>query len=308
VSTLDRDVYRTFEVSVPGGTLRVGAWGKGADVIVAVHGLTANHVSFAALADALAEAGGHGVTVVAPDLRGRGGSGAVGPPYGMAAHADDLVAVLDHLGAGRAAVVVGHSMGGFVAAVAAHRHPDRMGAVVFVDGGIPFATAHLAGLPVDQAIHAVVGPALDRLRMTFPSLEAYLAFWRRHRAFAGQWNEYVAATFSYDLVGSAPALRSSVREAAVLEDSADQLQSGAIVEALGRLTQPVVLVRAERGMFNQVPPLYPDPVVQAGRALVAHLTDRVVAGVNHYTILLSSLGAGAVAGAVRDQLSGAGRG
>jgi hypothetical protein len=30
-----------------------------------------------------------------------------------------------------------------------------------------------------------------------------------------------------------------------------------------------------------------------------------VAGVNHYTILLSSVGAEAVAGAVRDQLAGA---
>jgi lipase len=288
---------------VPGGTLRVGAWGEGADVIVAAHGLTANHLSFAALAEALAEAPEPGVTIVAPDLRGRGGSGAVGPPFGMAAHADDLVAVLDHLGVERAAVAVGHSMGGFVTAVTARRHPDRVGTVVFVDGGIPFATAHLARLSVEDAIHAVVGPALDRLRMTFPSLEAYLDFWRPHPSFAGQWNDYMAATFAYDLVGSAPAFRSNVREAAVFEDSADQLQSDVIVAALGHLTQPVVLVRAERGMLNQVPPLYPDDVVRAGRDIVPHLADRVVAGVNHYTILLSSHGAEAVAGAVRAQLS-----
>jgi lipase len=43
----------------------------------------------------------------------------------MAAHADDLIAVLDHAGAGDA-LVVGHSMGGFAAVVAADRHPGRV--------------------------------------------------------------------------------------------------------------------------------------------------------------------------------------
>ena len=70
-------------------------------------------MNFEALADQLGDA----VTLLAPDLRGRGRSSA-GGPYGMAAHADDLMAVLDHAGAADA-LVVGHSMGGFAAVVAA---------------------------------------------------------------------------------------------------------------------------------------------------------------------------------------------
>jgi lipase len=295
-------VYRTVDVPVTGGSLRVGVWGQGPDVVVAAHGLTANHLAFQALADQL----GPEVTLVAPDLRGRGGSGAVGSPYGMAAHADDLVAVLDHLGVARAPIIVGHSMGGFVAVVAADRHPDRLRDVVLVDGGIPFGGAELAALPVEEAIGAIVGPALDRLRLTFPSAPAYLDFWRPHPALAQDWNHYVEAVYNYDLVGEAPGLRSSVREAAVFEDSASQLRSGDVEAALRRLRQPVVLVRAARGMFNQEPPLYPDSVVQAGRALLPHLADVAVAGVNHYTILLSERGARAVAGVIRDRLATAG--
>ncbi len=45
--------------------------------------------------------------------------------------------VLDHLGLDRA-VVVGHSMGAFVTALLAARHPDRVERAVLVDGGFAF--------------------------------------------------------------------------------------------------------------------------------------------------------------------------
>ena len=54
-----------------------------------------------------------GVRLIAPDLRGRGRSNTLPGPFGMTRHADDMAAVLDFLGVPRA-VVVGHSMGGFV--------------------------------------------------------------------------------------------------------------------------------------------------------------------------------------------------
>jgi lipase len=276
----------------------VGVWGEGPKVVLAAHGITANHLSFQALAEHL----GPEVTLVAPDLRGRGGSRAVGAPFGMTAHADDLVAVLDHLGVARA-LLLGHSMGAFVAVVAADRHPDRVGDVVLVDGGLPLDIAHLSHLPLEEAVRAVIGPALDRLRVTFPSPQAYLDYFRPHPALAADWNGYMEAMYAYDLVGEAPELRSSVREEAVLADSASSLRSGDIESALARLSGPVVLVRAARGMFNQEPPLYPDHVLAAGRAGIRHLTDVVVPGVNHYTVLLSDRGADAVAVVIEARLT-----
>ena len=39
-----------------------------------------------------------------------------------------------------------------------------------------------AGLDIDAALHAVIGPAMARLSMRFADAEAYLDFWREHPA------------------------------------------------------------------------------------------------------------------------------
>jgi lipase len=289
--------YEAFDVEVPGGTIRVGRWGHGPHAVIAAHGLTATHLSFQALADQL----GDDVTLLAPDLRGRGRSTA-GQPYGMAAHADDLIAVLDHAGVGQA-LVAGHSMGGFAAVVAADRHPERVTDLVLIDGGMPLDLSALAGLDLEQVVRAITGPALDRLRMTFASPEAYLDYWRAHPALTADWNDYIERCYRYDLAGEAPELASTVREEAVLEDSASELRSGDVERALRRLTLPVLLIRAPLGMLGTEPPLYPDPVVDAARNRVPQLTDVLVPGVNHYTILLTEHGASAVADVIRGRLA-----
>lgn len=79
-----------------------------------------------------------GWRLVAPDLRGFRGPGAAPDdvtPMGdltMDDYARDLVALLDHLGVGRA-VVAGVSMGGYVTFALARRAPDRVRALVLAD-------------------------------------------------------------------------------------------------------------------------------------------------------------------------------
>jgi len=58
--------------------------------------------------------------LVAPDLRRGGASASIPGPFGIDAHADDLVAVLDRIGAGTA-TIVGQSMDGFGAVPGAAR-------------------------------------------------------------------------------------------------------------------------------------------------------------------------------------------
>lgn len=69
--------------------------------------------------------------VIAPDLRGVGGSTVRGP-YAIDQYADDLVAFLDVLGVARA-VVCGLSMGGYIAFSMLRRHRDRIRGLILAD-------------------------------------------------------------------------------------------------------------------------------------------------------------------------------
>jgi len=69
--------------------------------------------------------------VIATDFRGHGGS-AWAESYRFDDYVRDVVGTLDALG-WRSPLVIGHSMGGYVGALLAARHPDRVGALVIVD-------------------------------------------------------------------------------------------------------------------------------------------------------------------------------
>ena len=288
---------KMVEVPVEGGSLAVAAWGDGvgdAPVVIAAPGITASHVSWSLVADELAG----DVRLVAPDLRGRGGSAGLPGPHGMDAHARDLVAVADAFSVERP-VVVGHSMGAYVAEVMAADHPSRVARVLMVDGGITLPVPE--GMSTEDALQAIIGPALARLSMTFESREAYHAFWRAHPALGPWWSPLVEEYVDYDLVGTEPELRSRVSRDAVIEDSDYLLRSPEMAFAVSRAQCTIELMRAERGMLDNPEPLVPDALVPAG---VVDLG--VVPDTNHYTISLAPHGAVAIADAIRKAVAAAG--
>jgi len=279
-----------FDVPVAGGDLRVARFGNGPRTVLGIHGVTASSMSMAPLAHQL----GPDVTLVAPDLRGRGGSNRLPGPFGMGAHADDCAAVLDHLQTGPV-VVVGESMGAFVAVVLAADHPALVERVVLVDGGLPPPLPE--GIDVDQVLDAVLGPAIARLRQTFPNEDAYLDFWRAHPALQEDWSDDIEAYLRYDLEpADGGGLKSKVSEDAVRADGAQNVTDVDVVgDALRALTCPVNLLRATRGLLNQPVPLLPDFVVDTWRPNLPQLVDEVVDDTNHYTICFGERGAKVVA-------------
>ncbi|KPC70867.1 alpha/beta hydrolase [Streptomyces sp. NRRL WC-3753] len=279
-----------MRVPVAGGELAVLRWPAaepGAPVVLALHGITANGLTWARVAHHLAGR----VTLLAPDLRGRGGSSPLPGPYGIGAHADDMAAVVRALGAGPV-VLTGHSMGAFTAALTAVRHPDLLSALLLVDGGVGFPVP--AGLSPDELITAVIGPAMRRLSMTFPDRAAYREFWQRHPAFAGAWSPWVDAYIQRDLVGEEPALRSSCRLDAVRVDGTDQL-GGAVADAVHQLPRPAELLWAERGLMDEAQGLYDERRLTAAGVDRALLRPTRVPGTNHYTIVVGDGGARLVA-------------
>ena len=212
----------------------------------------------------------------------------------MARHADDAVAALDVLGVERA-VVAGHSMGGFAALALAARHPDRVVALVLVDGGLPLPMRR--DVDPDATLAAVIGPAADRLAMTWPDREAHLAFWRAHPALR-DWNADVERYVEHDLAGAEPELRSSCSLDAVRGDTVD-LAGAAVPDGALERFAPVPFLRAETGMLGDPPGLYPEDVAAGWAARLSGLDLRTVPGTNPYTILLGPAGAEAVAETVR---------
>ena len=290
---------QSAEINFPSsaGSYAVTRWqGPGvadkAPMVIAAHGITANGLAWTPVAEALPE-----VDFVAPDLRGRGHSRGVGGPYSIGAHADDLIRTLDHLEVERA-TLMGHSMGGWVAAVAAVRYPERFGGVVLVDGGLGFPLPE--GTDLDQLLDGLLGPAMAKLRTVFASREEFLKPWRTHPSFQdGGYTPEVEAYQLRDIIGTEPELRSSCVLDAVRGDAADQLQNPDVVGAIHRLPIPATFLYAERGLLNEPVGLYSPEVVAAAKLADTGVDVRFVPDVNHYSILLGDRGIAAVAEAVR---------
>jgi lipase len=282
---------RMLNVPVDDGDLRVLLWGTGNRVAVAVHGITASGMSWQAVARHMPP----DWTLAAPDLRGRGYSSDLPGPWGLDRHARDVAAVLRHFG-GRP-VLAGHSMGAYVALLTRDAHPELVRRLVLVDGGLPLSLPE--GIDPDAVLDATLGPAITRLRQTYPDTEAYLDFWRAHPALAEHWTADVEAYARYDLTGEEGQLRSRVAEDAVRADSRDVLAEKPFADALSRLTRPTPLLTAPAGMFGAPPGLLPPEVVAAWHERVPALRPQTVPGVNHYTILFEREAAAAVSQAIR---------
>ena len=300
----------TLRVDVVGGSIAVhdlsaGAVRHGAPVVLAAHGITANGLMWQPVADELVRRRGPGaVRFLAPDLRGRGASNEVSGPFGLAAHARDLVAIAAEVG--DCPVLVGHSMGAFIAALTAATAPGSFRSAVLVDGGLGFPAP--ADLDIDAALQRVIGPAMERLSMQFASQEAYLDFWGQHPALGpalrGKPGDAIRAYILHDLVEAADGQwASACMLEAVRADGADVLADErthrAVSEAVERGV-PLEFVWAHRGLLDEPQGLYDDARLAALDVPSAvHVTS---VDANHYTVVLDDAGVAAVADAIERQL------
>jgi pimeloyl-ACP methyl ester carboxylesterase len=148
------------EFSYHGHRIGYDEYGEGERPIVLVHGLLMNRRMFERLGPALARRGNRAICV---DLLGHGDSDQPDDLrlYSMPLFAEQVVALLDHLGLERA-VVGGTSLGANVALELAVRHPDRVEGL-FVE--MPVLDNALA------AVAAIFSPILLGLRIGRPAVE-----------------------------------------------------------------------------------------------------------------------------------------
>ena len=163
---------RQRRLAVNGLRVQCYEWGAaGAPAVVLLHGGSAHARWWDLFAPTLAEA----YHVVAFDLRGHGQSQHADPPaYRIDDYVNDLAACVDVLGLDRF-VLVGHSLGGFIAATYAGRSPERLAALIVVDSRMRISPAAMR--------------YLDRLRhfpqLKYPDRETAI---RRFRLLPAQTN------------------------------------------------------------------------------------------------------------------------
>jgi lipase len=266
--------------------LAISRAGSGPDPVICLHGITAQHRAFNAAARYLGPSRG----LVGVDLRGRGDSDKPESGYGLEAHADDVVRALDHLGL-HDAVLAGHSMGAFVALKMALAYPDRVRALVLLDGGWPRLEAPPEEMAEEQereteAIREGLARAFGRLGMTFQTPEAYLDYWFPDRNLAmGDLPPDIADYYLYDLQEVEGGYNPKCSTAAARQDSPAVSEKSPTVDEMRGVACPVALVRASEGFFSGSAPLIPDATRDAMFGVLDLRSEMLVEGANHYTLL-----------------------
>ena len=282
---MDMNIWKGERVP---GEVELAVWraGEGPDPVVCLHGITAQHRAFNAAARLLGPKRG----LVGVDLRGRGDSDKPESGYSLATHASDVVRVLDHLSLENA-VILGHSMGAFVALKTALAYPDRVRALVLLDGGWPRVESSPEEMTEEEkeeaaALEEGLARAFRRLDMVFESPEAYLDFWFPDRGLTmDDLPPDLADYYLYDLAEVEGGYNPKASRAAAEEDSPSVSSTSPTAEEMRAVACPVALVRASQGFFPGSDPLISDEArdVMAGSLDIRE--EVLVEGANHYTML-----------------------
>jgi lipase len=269
-----------------GVELEYATWSGAGRPIVCIHGLTASHLNFVGIAERVDGRR----PLIAFDLRGRGDSDKPDGPYGMEQHARDVAAAMRALGLGPS-VVIGHSMGAYVAAALAADAPELVAGVLLLDGG--YLPPLPPGVPQKPLLDSILATMTGRLSQRWSSREAYRAWWRTQPMFEpGDWNAWLDQYIDNDLDAD---LRAKPFEPGVRADFFDMARTDAVAERLRRVRTPLLMIRAEYGFSRAHTMVMPDAVVRRITDCAPQAEATLVDGTTHYTIALADPGATVVA-------------
>lgn len=252
--------------------------GTGATV-VALAGLGSSGWAWEALAEAAPE-----IDLYAVSLPGRGGSQHVTAAPGLAGHAAVVAAVVTELDL-QDVVIVGHSMGAYLAPVVARAIPGRVRHLVLVDGGIRpdlpfFMTAGLTRFTFRRQLKKGVGPFVDAAEAMKKARVAPML------ADHPELTPVVARMLEREFAGpeGARVMRTDVDRC--VADAADTFFGPSTAEALAALAVPAHVVLAENAKKAGQKPFISNKAAVAAVAAQPLLTVTRLPG-NHVTVVFT---------------------
>ncbi|UCF95706.1 MAG: alpha/beta hydrolase [Desulfobacterales bacterium] len=241
--------------------------------ILCVHGLTANCRCWDLIASELAPT----YRVLAMDLRGRGLSDKPARGYSLERHVRDIHGVLNDLGLEQA-VLMGHSLGAYIAMAFAADCPERVEKLVLLDGG--------AALTPEQWDQVALGikPSVDRLGQIFPSWPAFLETMKQ-APFLHPWSPFIEEYFRYEIEEIEGGVRSRTHPAHIREEVAN-LRQVEPARFYPQLSCPVLILRATEGLLSRDDLVLPEAAVERMLREISGARRVDLPGSNHYSILL----------------------
>ncbi len=266
------------------------------DLVLAVHGVSSNNRLWSWVLDAAPE-----VSIIAPDLAGRGGTPARPGPSSVAEHAEQLVTLLDALGIDRVHLL-GMSLGGFVVTELAARHPDRVRTVTLVDGGLPLDFGEQG--PPPAAAVAEKSRAQYAAEQVWDDEAAYLAHYCGSVApLTAADDPRMATLVGHDLVAVDGGVSVHRDLETVVDDAVSVLASENPAATLAAVQAPTRVVHAPWSIGADSAPMYAAPHVERLVAETPSLVSAaLVDGVDHAAIIMTDHGASACAAALRANL------
>lgn len=254
-------------------------WAGTGPTVIALAGLTSTSAVWRPLAESMPEA-----HLVAPDLRGRGGSQQVAGATGLAAHARNVAAVVGELGL-TDVVLVGHSMGAYLAPVVAQQIPDQVSRLVLVDGGIRPALPFFMGPRLTRLTFRKQLRAADK---AWPDVESFARHGKFDRMVAGRpdLREPVMSVLHAELDGGDGSLRPRIDVDRAADDAVDVFFGPALEPALDALRVPTWVFLAENQKWEGQRPFISEKAVAPWLRRQPQLSVTRLPG-NHLTVLFA---------------------
>lgn len=240
-----RMVWRSADAG-DGVRIRYGVWGEGPATMLLIHGYPETAIAWRKMVEPLVAAG---FRVVAPDIRGAGGSARPATGYDKWTMAADCAAVLDDLGIDEPVCVVGHDIGMMIAYAFARRFPRRASHLAALDAPLP-GTAAFDQVSLDdtRVWHFHFHQAPDVPEALTHGREGYYLerFWHQLAYDAGAIDVVAKASYVADFSGPGGMRAGFELYRAFTQDAAD---NRAAMERDGRLSLPVLAVAGEASGF-----------------------------------------------------------